>query len=63
MKIGGVDASPGISYAGVVPGSLIGVLQINVVVPLGSATGATVPVLVTIGGVTTQANTTLNIHP
>jgi uncharacterized protein (TIGR03437 family) len=63
VKIGGVDASPGISYAGVVPGSIIGVLQINVVVPLGSATGATVPVLVTIGGVTTQANSTLNIHP
>jgi uncharacterized protein (TIGR03437 family) len=63
VHIGGVDASPGISYAGVVPGSIIGVLQINVVVPLGSATGQTVPVTVTIGGVSAQANVTLNIHP
>jgi uncharacterized protein (TIGR03437 family) len=63
VKIGGIDASAGISYAGVVPGSIIGVLQINVVVPLGSATGATVPVVVTIGGISAQANVTLNIHP
>jgi uncharacterized protein (TIGR03437 family) len=63
VNIGGVDASLGVSYAGVVPGSIIGVLQINVVVPLGSATGATVPVTVTIGGVAAQSNVTLNIHP
>jgi uncharacterized protein (TIGR03437 family) len=63
VKIGGIDASAGISYAGVVPGSIIGVLQINVVVPLGSSTGVTVPVAVTIGGVNAQANATLNIHP
>jgi uncharacterized protein (TIGR03437 family) len=63
VNIGGVDASLGVSYAGVVPGSIIGVLQINVVVPLGSATGATVPVAVTIGGVAAQSNVTLNIHP
>jgi uncharacterized protein (TIGR03437 family) len=63
VNIGGVDASLGVSYAGVVPGSIIGVLQINVVVPLGSATGATVPLAVTIGGVAAQSNVTLNIHP
>jgi uncharacterized protein (TIGR03437 family) len=63
VKIGGVDASAGVSYAGVVPGSIIGVLQINVVVPLGSATGASVPVAVTIGGTLAQSNVTLNIHP
>jgi uncharacterized protein (TIGR03437 family) len=63
VKIGGVDASAGVSYAGVVPGSIIGVLQINVVVPLGSSTGVAVPVLVTIGGTQAQANVTLNIHP
>ncbi len=63
VKIGGVDASAGVSYAGVVPGSIIGLLQINVVVPLGSSTGASVPVVVTIAGVTAQANVTLNIHP
>jgi uncharacterized protein (TIGR03437 family) len=63
VVIGGVDASVGVSYAGPVPGSILGVLQINVVVPLGSATGATVPVKITIGGVTAQLTTTLNIHP
>lgn len=63
VKIGGVDASVGVSYAGVVPGSIIGLLQINVVVPVGSATGASVPVIVTIGGVQTQANVTINVHP
>jgi len=63
VMIGGVDASAGVSYAGVVPGSMIGVLQINVVVPAGSSTGAAVPVVVTIGGNTTQANVTLGIHP
>jgi uncharacterized protein (TIGR03437 family) len=46
-----------------VPGSILGVLQINVVVPLGSSTGLAVPVTVTIGGVMAQTNVTLNIHP
>ena len=63
VSIGGVNASAGVTYAGPVPGSIIGVLQINVVVPLGSATGQAVPVTVTIGGVTAQANVTINVHP
>lgn len=63
VSIGGVDASAGVSYAGVVPGSILGVLQINVVVPLGSSTGTAVPLTVTIGGVTAQSNVTLNVHP
>jgi uncharacterized protein (TIGR03437 family) len=63
VHIGGVDATAGISYAGPVPGSILGVLQINVVVPLGSATGQAVPVTVTIGGVNAQLNMTLNVHP
>lgn len=63
VQIGGVDASGGVSYAGVVPGSLIGVLQINVAIPTGSSTGATVPVAISIGGNSTQSNVTINIHP
>ena len=62
VTIGGVDASAGVSYAGVVPGSILGILQINVAVPTGSATGTAVPVTVTIGGNTTQANVTLGIQ-
>jgi uncharacterized protein (TIGR03437 family) len=45
---------------------MLGVLQINVTVPTGSATGAAVPISVTAGGVSTQANqpnVTLSIHP
>ena len=63
VSIGGVDATPGVAYAGPIVGSIIGVLQINVVVPTGSTTGTQVPVSVTIGGNQTQANTTLAIHP
>jgi uncharacterized protein (TIGR03437 family) len=63
VSIGGVDASAGVAYAGPVVGSIIGVLQINVVVPVGSTTGTQVPVSVTIGGNPTQAGITLAIHP
>ena len=63
VQIGGVDASAGVSYAGVVPGSIIGVLQINVVIPTGSSVGAAVPVAISIGGSSTQSNITLNVHP
>lgn len=63
VKIGGVDASAGVTYAGPVPGSIMGLLQLNVTVPAGSTTGVAVPVVVTIGGVQTQAGTTLAVHP
>lgn len=63
VQIGGVDASAGVAYAGVVPDSIIGVLQINVVVPTGSTTGAAVPVAISIGGNSTQAGVTINVHP
>jgi uncharacterized protein (TIGR03437 family) len=61
--IGGADASAGVAYAGPIVGSIIGVLQINVVIPAASTTGTQVPVSVTIGGNSTQAGTTLAIHP
>ena len=63
VQIGGVDASAGVAYAGVVPGSIIGVLQINVAVPTGSTTGAAVPVAISIGGNSTQTGVTINVHP
>ncbi|HEX5228935.1 MAG TPA: hypothetical protein VFW44_14550 [Bryobacteraceae bacterium] len=62
VQIGGVDATPGVSYAGVVPGSVIGVLQINVAIPTGSTTGNAVPVAISIGGNSTQSGVTLNVH-
>ena len=66
VTIGGVDATVGVSYAGPIPGAILGLMQINVTVPTGSSTGAAVPVSVTIGGVSTQINqpnVTLAIHP
>jgi uncharacterized protein (TIGR03437 family) len=50
-------------YAGPIPGSMLGLLQINAVVPIGANTGAAVPVVVTIGGTSSQAGVTLGIHP
>jgi uncharacterized protein (TIGR03437 family) len=63
VTIGNVDATGGVSYAGIVPGSITGLLQINVTVPTGSATGVAVPVVVTVGGVKSQTAVTLGIHP
>jgi uncharacterized protein (TIGR03437 family) len=63
VMIGGVDASAGVAYAGPIVGSIIGVLQINVKIPVGSTTGPAVPVTVTFGANQTQANITLAIHP
>ncbi|HEY6391589.1 MAG TPA: IPT/TIG domain-containing protein [Bryobacteraceae bacterium] len=61
VTIGGAAAV--VAYAGPIPGSILGLLQINVTVPAGSTTGAAAPVVVTIGGIATQASVTLAIHP
>lgn len=65
VKIGGqtADVTDARFYAGPVPGSIFGLLQINAVVPAGSATGTAVPVSVTIAGNQSQSNVTLAIHP
>jgi len=66
VTIGGVDASGGVLYAGPMVGGILGLLQINVTVPTGSATGSSVPISVSIGGISTQTdqpNVTLSIHP
>jgi uncharacterized protein (TIGR03437 family) len=60
VTIGGVPA-PAVSYAGPIPTCIMGLLQINVVIPTGATTGAAVPLLVTIGGTQTQANLTLAV--
>jgi len=41
----------------------MGLLQVNVVVPAGASTGPAVPVVVSIGGVQTQAGVTIAVHP
>ncbi len=59
VTIGGTPAT--VSYAGPVPGSIIGLLQINAVVPTGVTTGAAVPIAVSIGGNSAQTGMTLVI--
>jgi uncharacterized protein (TIGR03437 family) len=57
VTIGGVAAT--VQYAGPVVGGLLGMMQINAVVPPGTTTGAAVPVSITIGAGTTQAGATI----
>jgi uncharacterized protein (TIGR03437 family) len=59
VTIGGAPAT--VQYAGPVVGGLLGVLQINAVVPVGSTTGNATPVSVTIGTGTTQAGATIAV--
>ncbi len=61
VTIGGVGAT--VAYAGAIPGSLLGVVQLNVLVPTGATTGNTVPVTVVSGPGTAQNSVTLAIHP
>jgi uncharacterized protein (TIGR03437 family) len=61
VTIGGSLAS--VKYAGPVVGSITGLMQINVVVPAASNTGAAVPLSVSIGGNATQSATTIAVHP
>jgi uncharacterized protein (TIGR03437 family) len=61
VTIGGAAAT--VTYAGPIPGSILGLLQINATVPAGGATGQAVPVTVAIGGLNAQSNITLGIHP
>lgn len=58
--VGGVDAQ--VQYAGGVPGLVAGVLQVNVLVPQGVATGDSVPIVLSMGGQSSQANVTLSIR-
>ena len=60
VTIGGAAAT--VAYAGPIVGSMLGLLQMNVVVPAGSTTGSAVPVVISIGGNNSQANITLAVH-
>jgi len=58
--IGGVAAH--VLYAGSAPGEVDGVVQINVMVPQSVTPGAALPVVVTIGGLTSQTGATVAIQ-
>jgi uncharacterized protein (TIGR03437 family) len=57
VTIGGAAAT--VQYAGPVAGGLLGLLQINAVVPAAATTGNATPVSITIGTGTTQAGATI----
>jgi uncharacterized protein (TIGR03437 family) len=59
-RIGGLAAQ--VLYAGVAPGLITGVLQINVAVPMGVSPGNAVPVEITIGGATSPAGVTVAVQ-
>src|ERR1039458_5973278 len=59
--VGGINAQ--VQYAGGVSGLVAGVLQVNIVIPQGIAAGGSVPIVFTIGTVSSQANVTLAIGP
>jgi uncharacterized protein (TIGR03437 family) len=50
VRIGGVDAQ--VLYAGAAPGEIVGVVQINAIVPVQAPTGSAVPIDVSIAGPT-----------
>lgn len=60
VRIGGADAA--VEYAGAVPGSPAGLLQINVRVPSEAPAGDAVPVLVSVGQNTSPAGVTVALR-
>lgn len=60
VTIGGVSAT--VTYAGWVADSVAGLYQINATVPTKAPTGTAVPVVVTVGGVSSQAGVTMAIQ-
>jgi trimeric autotransporter adhesin len=60
VSIGGTVATS-VTYAGPIPGSMLGLLQINAVVPVGAGAGNAEPLIVTIGTTSTQAGVTMAV--
>ncbi len=60
VTIGGQNAQ--VQYAGATPDTVAGLTQINAVVPAGVTPGPSVPVVVTIGTVTSPAGVTLAVQ-
>jgi uncharacterized protein (TIGR03437 family) len=57
--IGGQTAT--VEYCGEAPGATAGLVQVNALIPDSVTPGGTVPVTISIGGVTSQANVTLAV--
>jgi uncharacterized protein (TIGR03437 family) len=59
VTIGGQSVTP--QYAGQAPYAVAGVMQINAQIPSGTQPGNAVPVVVQVGGVSTQAGVTVGV--
>ncbi len=62
VTIGGTVAT-NVTYAGPIPTCMLGLLQVNIVVPVGATTGSAVPLLVNIGAGQTQIGLTMAVAP
>ena len=60
VSIGGLNAQ--VFYSGAVPGSIAGLTQINAYVPTGLTTKGQLPIVVSIGGVQSQAGVTVAVQ-
>ena len=60
VTIGGVTVN-GLQYVGGAPGEVAGLLQINVQIPSGITPGSAVPVVIRVGGATSQAGVTIAV--
>jgi uncharacterized protein (TIGR03437 family) len=58
-SVGGLPAP--VQYAGGAPGLVAGVLQVNVQIPQGVPPGSSVPIIINVGGQSSQANVTLAV--
>jgi len=60
VTVGGIPAQ--VLYAGPAPSLIAGLTQIDILIPSGVPTGSAVPVVVTIGGVSSQGNLTVAVQ-
>jgi uncharacterized protein (TIGR03437 family) len=58
--IGGLPAA--VQYAGGSPGSVAGLFQVNIQIPQGVTPGGSVPVVISVGGQSSQANVTVAVR-
>jgi uncharacterized protein (TIGR03437 family) len=59
VAIGGVNAA--VQYDGSAPDAVAGLFQVNAVVPAGVAPGPAVPIILTVGGATSQNGVTIAV--
>ena len=60
VSIGGVDAP--VQFKGAAPDAVAGLFQVNAVVPQGVTPGPAVPIVLTVGGVESQAGATMAVQ-